>query len=146
LKVFQPKLPGFFLVRNDLSFNILQQKKYFQVYINKRTCFQLIGRRATDPGGGAAETRTGASKGDPGQGEETVRGAEEEVPNGSADGTVKRRLVRVIKKWIVELGDGDSNGEGMHYAVTSPCRGLVVRASVRRNTAFVLTIFLHTRG
>ncbi len=66
--------------------------------MTKRTCFQLIGRRAPDPRSGAAETRTGATKGDPGQGKETVRGAEEEVPNGSADGTVKRRLVRVSKK------------------------------------------------
>ncbi len=80
------------------SENPSPQKNYLQVYVNKRTCFQLIGRRATDPGGGAAETRTGTAKGDPGQGEETVRGAEEEVPNGSSDGKVKRRLVRGFKK------------------------------------------------
>jgi hypothetical protein len=106
--------------------------------MNKRTCFQLIGRRATDSGSGAAETRTGEAKGDPGQGEETVRGAEEEVPNGSTDGKVKRRLVRVIKKWIVKLRDGP-----IMVRVCMLCSHF---PPVWRNTAFVLTLFLHTRG
>jgi hypothetical protein len=100
--------------------------------MNKRTCFQLIGRRATDSRSGAAETRTGAAKGDPGQGEKTVRGAEEEVSNGSTNGKVKRR---------VELEDGDS-----YVAVMQSLPPFVVRAAVGRNTSVVLTLFLHNRG
>jgi hypothetical protein len=109
--------------------------------MNKRTCFQLIRRRATDSRSGAAETRTGAAEGDPGQGEETVRGAEEEVSNGSADGKVERRLVRVRKKWIVELGDGDSYGAVMQSLPPfcgSGCRG--------EEYSCCFNPLLHTRG